>query len=410
MTTILILVMVLFFTSCEKTEIDPQKKITVTEKSAKLIEADNAFGLELFREIAESEKQADNLMVSPLSVSLALAMTYNGAQGDTKTAMEKTLKLYGLTPDEINQTYQKLIQELKSVDKDVIFEIADAIFYRKGFSVEDNFISLNKTYYNADVTPLDFSSPNAVKTINDWVADKTHDKIPTIINQITPQQVMILLNAIYFNGLWTNKFDKNGTHNLPFNLEPGGSIEVPMMKQENKIDYTTNSLFSAIRLPYGTGQYSMVVLLPGQNKSGDDILNQLTLSNWKEWMDDFELRDHVVVTMPRFKFAYEADLNKVLSGMGMEIAFKPSQANFKGISNQQDLYIDKVKHKTYIDVNESGTEAAAVTAVIVGVTSFDPTPKIYFTVDKPFLFAITEKDTGAILFIGVVAKPEYKIN
>ncbi len=406
--TTLVLTFLMLFNSCGETDDTQGGKITVTEKSAQLIEADNTFGLELFQKINKAEKNADNLMVSPLSVSLALAMTYNGADADTKTAMEKTLKVYGLTTDEINKTYQTLVSELKSADKDVLIEIANAIFYRKTFTVEDNFITLNKTFYNAEVSPLDFSSASALKTINDWVSGKTRGKIPTIIDQIKPSDVMLLLNAIYFNGIWKTKFDKNGTHNLPFYVKPGTGIEVPTMNLENTVEYTSNSLFSAVRLPYGTGQYSMVVLLPVQNKTSEDLIQALTITSWKEWMNSFAQKEHVVIAMPRFKFAYEADLNTVLSDMGMSIAFNAGKASFKGISKTQDLYIDKVKHKTYVDVNESGTEAAAVTSVMVGVTSVDPTPKTYFTVNKPFLFAITEKVTGAILFIGEVTKPEYQ--
>ena len=406
MIPILMVSLILIINSCDETDAIEGGKITVTEKSAKLVEADNTFGLELFQKINAAEKQASNLMVSPLSVSLALAMTYNGAEGETKTDMEKTMKLYGLTPEEINKTYQTLIQELKSLDKDVVLEIADAIYYRNTFSVEDKFKTINKTYYNAEVTPLDFSSPSAVNTINNWVSDKTKGKIPTILDQIKSSDVMFLLNAIYFNGLWKNKFDKDGTHNLPFRVSTSSTIDVPMMKQENTFDYTSNSLFSGIRMPYGTGQYNMVVMVPGENKTSDDIIKALTIGNWKTWMDSFLPKNNVIVTMPRFKFAYDTDLNSVLSDMGMAVAFNPNQANFKGISKLHDLYIDKVKHKTFIDVNESGTEAAAVTSIGIGVTSIPS--GTFFTVDKPFVFAITEKETGAILFIGEVTKPEYK--
>ena len=408
MYSVLTLTLLILSGSCTRNELDGENKINITEKSARLIEADNTFGLELFRKISQSSQQGSNVTVSPLSVSLALGMVYNGAESDTKTAMEKTLNLTGLTREEINQSYKSLVGQLKSADPDVLLEIADAIFYRKGFTVENNFVTLNQDYYNAQVQALDFAVPAAVKTINDWVSAKTHDKIPTIIDQINPEIVMILLNAVYFNGLWKNKFDKLGTHNLPFYPTPSNGTEVAMMSQETTLDYFSNSLLSAIRLPYGTGQYSMMVLLPAEGKTADDLIQQLNLSTWKTWIQGFQAKDHVVVTLPRFKFAFEADLNQVLSAMGMEVAFKPFQANFKGISKLQDLYIDKVKHKTYIDVNETGTEAAAVTSIAVGTTSFDPTPKIYFTVNKPFLFAITEKESGCILFIGKVGRPEYK--
>lgn len=380
--------------------------IKLDKKSAELIEANNTFGLEIFQKIA-TESNADNTMVSPLSISVALAMAYNGADGDTKTEMEQTLKVYGLTTDQINATYQFLLSALKSLDKDVVLEIANAIFYRQGFPIKPGFIETNHNVYDAEITGLDFSSPSAVKTINDWVSDKTREKIPSIINQLNPFDVMVLLNAVYFNGIWQTKFDEKGTHELAFHKN-SGTINVPMMNKEDKVDYISNNLFSAVRLPYGTGQYNMVVFLPNSGKNSQDVIDSFSSTEWEKWMDDFDLTDHVVITMPRFKYSFEISLKNVLAKMGMVKAFKDSEANFSKISDQQ-IYISEVKHKSYIDVNENGTEAAAVTSITFTTTSIGPgeTQKIYFTVDKPFIYAITEKDTKAILFIGEVTNPVY---
>jgi serpin B len=218
---------------------------------------------------------------------------------------------------------------------------------------------------------------------------------------------MVLLNAIYFNGIWSKKFDEKGTHNLPFTKVNGTTIDVPTMKKEEKLEYTSNSLFSAVKIPYGKGQYNMMVILPAQNKKTQDVINSLTSANWKKWATEFEIKDPVVVSMPRFKFEFETELKKVLTTMGMEKAFQPGIADFSKIANE-DLYISSAVHKSYIDVNENGTEAAAVTSITFTTTSIgNEPPKTYFTVDKPFVFAITEKDTGAILFIGEVQHPVY---
>lgn len=397
------------FCSCQidESSVDENKTIQVDEKSAQLIEADNEFGLEIFRKIRENSDD-ENLMISPLSISVAFAMAYNGADKDTKTEMEKAMKLNGLTTEQINSSYKMLVDALQSLDKDVVLEIANAIFYAEGFSVKPDFLNINNTVYDAEVSKLNFGTPSAVETINDWVTDKTHDKITKIIDQLSPLDRMVLLNAVYFNGIWKTKFDEKGTHNLPFKKINGTSIEVPMMKKEEKLEYSTNSLFSAVKMPYGKGQYNMIVMLPAEGKNSQDVIDALSAANWNNWMKSFEVKDPVVVTMPRFKFAFETKLNNVLAEMGMVKAFQPNIADFSKISDE-DLYISSAIHKSFIDVNENGTEAAAVTSITFTTTSAgNEPPKTYFYVDKPFVFAITEKDTNAILFIGEVQKPEYK--
>jgi serpin B len=395
--------------SCQQEEIpgDENKIIRLDTKSAQLIEADNAFGLEVFQKIRK-ESDEENLMISPLSISVALAMAYNGAANDTKTEMEKAMKLNGLTAEQINNSYQMLIDALQSLDEDVVFEIANAIFYADGFTVKPGFLDINQTVYDAEVKKLNFGLSSAVNEINGWVAEKTHDKITKIIEKLNPLDRMVLLNAIYFNGIWKNKFDEKGTHLLPFTQTNGTSTEIPMMRKEEKLEYTSNSLFKAVKMPYGKGQYNMVVFLPADGKNSQDVIDAFSGSKWKSWMDGFETKDHVVVTMPRFKFAFEIGLNKVLEQMGMVKAFQPETADFSKITDE-DLYISSVIHKSFIDVNENGTEAAAVTAIVFTTTSAgNEPPKTYFTVNKPFVFAITENDTGAILFLGEVNMPEYE--
>lgn len=398
------------FSACQKNNdaVEEIKTIQLDEKSARLVEADNTFGLEMFQTIREQSTE-DNLMISPLSISVALAMAYNGADGDTKSEMEKTLGLFGLTTEEINQSYEKLIHALQSVDDKVVFELANAIYYAKGFAVKPDFLNTNRKYYDAEVTPLDFGSPKAVETINNWVAEKTHDKILSIIEQLNPLDRMVLLNAVYFNGIWTTEFDEEGTKMRYFKKSDGSNKEVAMMNKEDKLEYADNPLFSSVKLPYGSGQYNMVVMLPKAENSSKEIIKELSPGNWKKWKSEFHVEEHVVVTMPRFKFAYEIKLNDILKDMGMQKAFDDYGADFTKITDQEDLYISSVAHKSFIDVNENGTEAAAVTAITFTTTSApaDTVKKIYFTVDKPFVFAITEKDTGAILFIGEVQNPEY---
>lgn len=379
------------------------------EKSAQIISSDNSFGLELFRKITSKAGNSGNTMVSPLSISLALSMVYNGAAGETKKEMENAMKLSGLTTEEINNAHKVLVEALQSADSDVLLEIANAIYYRQELAVKGDFVNVNKEFYDAIVKSLNFNSSDALKTINGWVATKTRGKIPTIIDSVDPSIVMILLNAIYFNGIWTTPFGDKKTHDLPFTFGDKSVKNVAQMNQEMTVDYGSNELFSAVLLPYGKGKYQMTVILPNADKSTKDVIAQMSSDKWKEWMKSMSSMPEVVVTMPRFKFSWEMKLNQILAGMGMKKAFESDAADFSGIADVSPnrMYIDFVIHKTFIDVNEKGTEAAAVTGIGMTVTSM-PGGKTYFNVNRPFLFAITEKTTGTIMFIGEVNSPEYK--
>jgi serpin B len=407
---VFLIISIFTFSSCNHETASPDeiKTIKLDEKSAQIIEADNAFGLDFFQKV-NLESEEENLMVSPLSVSLALAMTYNGANGQTKKAMEETLKLSGLSTDEINQSYQFLVDALLNVDKEVLIDIANAIFYKESFMVENDFISTNQTYYDAQVSALDFSSPDAKDIINGWVADQTNDLIKEIIDQVSGDHVMFLINAIYFKGTWKYEFDKNGTHVLDFKKSEAATIQVPMMNHEGTHLYSSNNLFQAVKLPYGNEHYYMVVLLPTDGGTVEGLINELSMSNWETWMENFSKQSKVNITIPRFKFEYEIKLNGILEDMGMGIAFKSGLADFTKINKGGNLNIDEVKHKTFVDVNETGTEAAAVTSVGMVNTSVGGSEAsvINFKADRPFVFAIIEADTEAILFLGKVSNPEY---
>jgi serine protease inhibitor len=396
--------MILCLFGCKTEDEMMANEIEVSEKTAQLIEAENEFGLELFQHVFTSETKYENIMVSPLSVSLALAMTYNGARGETKTAMENTLKVYGLEPGDINASYRDLVRALKSLDPQVLMEIANAIYYRHDFKVESDFVSVNRNYYDAQVTALDFGNQQlALKTINDWVSDKTHEKIDQIINEITPDHVMFLLNAIYFKGVWKTRFKESETTKQPFNLENGTAIQTDMMQLTDTVSYVANDLFSAIRLPYGKGNYNMYIFLPDQGKTLEDLTGELNTQNWKTWMEAFGPAQKTDIKIPRFKYKYEIELNDVLTTMGMGVAFT-GMADFTGINRDGGLNIDYVKHKTFIEVNEEGTEAAAVTVVAIERTSAGP-EKPKFIANRPFMYAITEEKTGAILFMGTLKDP-----
>ncbi len=392
--------------SCEKTDPEPDpNEIELTQKGRVLVEADNLFGINLFKEVLQAEEPEKNVMISPLSVSLALAMTYNGADGDTKTAMEETLELAGLSTDQINENYKFLIDALSSVDPKVLLSIANSIWYKHTFPVEQNFIDINQDYYYAEVSPLDFSDPNAVNTINNWVADKTNDLITEVLDFIPAGAVMYLINAIYFKGIWTFEFDENETEEEPFHLSDGTAKNVPMMVQEESFNYLSNDWVQAVEMPYGQENYSMIVLLPLAGKTLNEVVEELSNETWNNWLGDFHKEEKVVIHLPRFKFEYENLLNEELINMGMGIAFDPGNADFSKINPDRQLWISRVIHKSFIEVNEEGTEAAAVTVVEIIETSAPGETYISFRVNQPFLFAIKEKYTNTIIFIGRVMEP-----
>ena len=386
--------------ACIQPNIEP-KEIDLDLKSKALVQADNSFGLELFKQIEKTEN--GNFNVSPISIALALAMTYNGAKEETKAAMEETLQLSGFTADEINQSYRTLIKALLEADNKVALEIAQSIWYRIDFNVLEDFKSVNQIYYDAEVNKLDFRSKDALDIINGWIEDKTHDKIKDMIKVIDPAHVMFLINAIYFNGEWQSEFDKKNTKRTNFHINSSKSVQVDMMQKTDSVNMISNDLFAAIELPYGKGNFNMVVILPNENITCTDVIKEINAENWKKWMDSFSKQYNVDIWIPKFKDEYEIKLNDVLSYMGMENAFTPA-ANFTGINGEGGIWIDYVQHNTFIDVNEKGTEAAAAT--VVAMIEFAAMPN-FFHADKPFIYAITEKETGAILFIGKIVEPSY---
>ena len=400
---LLLLSLSLFSSSCKKDSPLPEPApINLNQKAKQLVAGDNRFGLELFKQMSDTGIASKNLMISPLSVSMALSMTYNGAKNRTKEAFDNTLHFDGLTLEELNQSVKELTGALLSVDPKITLDIANSIWYKKGFVVESDFINRNKTFYSAEIQELNFGNPQSVNTINDWVDEKTNHKIEKIIDQLNPEDRMLLINAIYFKGDWRNRFNSSQTASKPFYLENGQQVSVQMMQTTGNYPYFENNMLDALEMPYGRGNFSMVVLLPKEGYKVADILTSLNSETWETWQDEFVDIDEVPVSFPKFKFRYEKSLKEVLRTLGLSEAFDET-ADFTGINKDGGLLISEVKHKTYINVDEEGTEAAAVTAVTVGTTSAGP--GYPFVADHPFVFIIKEKYTHAILFIGVLANP-----
>lgn len=382
---------------------NPPRELTVGEQE--LVSSDNNFGLKLFREVINEESDK-NVFISPLSVSMALGMTYNGAAGETREAMKNTLELNDLSIQEVNESYQSLIKLLRNLDDKVIFQIANSIWCREGLDFEEDFLNVNKDYFDALVRTLDFSdAEEAERIINNWVEENTNGKIKKMldgdINDNGVITAMFLINAIYFKGTWTYAFNKDSTKDKPFYLSNGTQTTCKMMEQTREFNFYMNEDFQAIDLPYGDSLYSMTVFLPHPNKDINAIIEKFNDDNWNRWMNSFG-NEEVILHFPKFKLEYEIELNDALKALGMEIAFD-DRADFSNMSDSLGLFIDKVKHKTFIDVYEEGTEAAAATSVEMGYKS---SGSMSLNFNRPFVFAIRENHSGTILFIGKVVEPK----
>lgn len=378
----------------------------LTASEQRLIDADNRLAIKLVRRLSiETRDTLPNLFISPLSVAMALAMTYNGAAGTTEAAMRTTLELDSMSLVEVNEANRSLIALLRNLDPKVHFQLANSIWYRLGLSFEQPFLDATRSYFDARVEGLDFSSPSAPKTINDWVSQNTQGLIPEIVPaQIPSDIVMYLMNAIYFKGDWTQQFDKARTEPRPFQLADGSSVDVPTMTYADKGNilraWTPTAL--VVDLPYGGGAFSMTIVLPNQGITVDDVVGSLTLDQWHNWIAGLD-SSRAEVFLPKFRLENKFTLNDALKALGMEVAFQPYVADFRRMRQANDLYISRVLHNTYVDVNEEGTEAAAVTAVEVGLVCVCEPPPV--RIDRPFLFALRENLSGTILFLGVIRHP-----
>lgn len=376
-----------------------------------LTQSNNDFSCRLFREILKHQEKP-NIFISPLSASLALSMTTNGAAGVTEKEMLATLGFSDFSVDELNAYYKKLVKQLLEADASVDLGIANSIWIREDLVAEVNplFLAINQACYDADI----YTDRFTVEAINGWCKEKTKGRIPEIIDQMSEDAAMYLINALYFKGVWKTIFDKERTLNGYFTKEDGSYIETQMMRKTDTVRWASDETITAIELPYGNEAFNMTMLLPQKGKTIDDAIAALTPENWKKWDEMFVavpsyqkpfvglLETRIV--MPKFTIEWEMELNDVLKAMGMPSAFA-LDADFSNITSPSKLCISYVKQKTFVGVYEEGTEAAAVTIVeIAESASPDLTPEMIL--NRPFLFAIREKASGAILFLGKMDEPK----
>jgi len=369
-----------------------------SEQEQQVVGAHNIFGFSLFQEL-EKEDKNQNIFISPLSASLALSMLYNGADGQTKDAMANALQVKGIDILRLNKSNTNIASLLANPDNGITLSIANSLWIKNGTQIIPNFLTINKNYYLASVTNLDFSNPQSADKINKWASDNTNGKIPTVVNPPIPSnEILMLLNAVYFKGTWTEQFEKNATKEDTFTNIDGVTTHA-MMTHHAKYQYVETNDFQGIALPYGKSQrMNMYVFLPKVSLS--QFLQQLNPESWATWTNNFRLTDGTII-LPKFKLNYNKQLNNALKALGMGNAFANS-ANFDLLSSQS-VAVSDVTQGTYVDVNEEGTEAAAVTAIGVGMGSIGENSFV-MNVNKPFFFAIVDNKTHEILFMGTIEK------
>ena len=374
----------------------PELPRALSAPEVEVIGAGNRFAFDLLR---EASRPADNLFLSPLSASVALGMTMNGAGGETWSQMRDALGFGSLAEEEINAGYASLLRLLTELDPAVETTIGNSVWTRQGFPVRADFFDVLREFFNAEATELDFASPSASARINEWVRSATGGHIEDIVPAVIPRAVvMYLINAIYFNAPWTFEFDPSDTRVQPFHLDDGSTRTVRLMTMRRDLPYLETSRFQAVDLPYGGGAFSMTVLVPQYGVGVDDVVASLDAAGWEDIAAGLEEAE-VQLFLPRFRMSYERELKDDLAALGMVDAFKP-WADLTRLSPVDDLWISSVRQKALVEVTEEGTEAAAATVVTVRTTSV-----LSVRADRPFLFFIRERLTGAILFVGKLAHP-----
>jgi serine protease inhibitor len=388
--------------SCSKSSdrnlpVDPVP-INLTTDQVSLVRSENTFAFDLFKKVLENSGESENIIISPLSISCALSMTLNGANGATLDAMLEALRVSDLTPEIINSSYKDLSASLLNVDKRILISIANSVWTEKNFEVKVPFKDILSGYYSAESASFDITDPLAYTAVNSWVDDKTNGLIKNMLDHLDDNTVMLLVNAIYFKGKWKSQFDKNNTASKTFIRYDGTTVDAPMMQQNCEFKMYWGEGFELAEFPYGQGNFVMDIILPDlQNgvKTLTPILNDESLNGYLDQMNDIKTE----ILFPRFKYGFKKELTGILTDMGMGIAFSDN-ADFSNISDVR-LLINLVLHQAFIETNEEGTEAAAATITGIGTTSM---PQI-LNVDHPFIYLIRETSTNAILFMGKVGDP-----
>ncbi len=391
-----ILLALTVLTSCAIPAGDGKRDYDENEIDGQVIGGMTSFAFELFKEL-NREEGGGNIFISPLSVSTALTMTYNGAGGETRNEMKESLGYGDVSDEKTNGSFENLIPYLMQADETVEIDISNSIWYRAGEPIGTDFLEKSEKVFDAWVEEMDFQKPDSADIINGWIEDATKGKIDKMIDPpIPPDLVMYLINAVYFKGEWTNAFDEERTYETQFYEESGKQKTVEMMSNKTTVDFGETKDFKIARLPYGNEKLSMYFVLPEGGQTIDELIENLDADCWEKMKESIWETENIILGIPKFKMDYGIKkLNDTLIAMGMEKAFGAG-ADFSGI--RDGIFISRVLHKAVIEVNEKGSEAAGATVVEM-LESAEAEPAM-FIADRPFLFMIVDEVHGDILFMG----------
>lgn len=369
------------------------------------VNAVNALGFRILSDAA-GRKPGENVFISSPSIVMSLAMAYNGAGGETASQMSRVLGVEGVGLDKANAGFKSLYEFLESPSPDVELTIANSIWASDRVRFRTDFLDRGRQVFGAEIRTMNFADASAAANINNWVAQSTKGKIDKLIDEVPEDAVMYLINAIYFRGMWSNQFDKLLTRHGDFHLADGKIKKSPFMRNSGRYAYEKTAAYESVSIPYGDGRLSMLLVLPAQSEKLSDFLDPSNLEMFDAMVKNMKSQQGTVI-LPKFRSTYEATLNDTLRELGMPIAFEEHRADFSGMLREARLFISRVIHKTFVEVTEEGTEAAAATGTEISVTSAPAEDPFVFKADRPFVYAIRDSQTGLILFAGVMYSPTF---
>jgi serpin B len=393
----------LFWGCNTNNEPEPVTNPEITPLKAALIESNNDFSYQIFNQIVANETNNTNVFISPLSMYYALSMAALGADTDTRTEFDALLGWAGKDETEVLESLKSLYQQLMPPNNEVKLDIANSLWQREGAPIKEAYKNQVAGNFDAEVRTLDFTNPESVAIINGWIADKTNDLIKDMLDQISSDAIMYLINAIYFKGDWLYVFDEEDNLQMPFYKADGTNTHVTFMRQKTNLNYLNNEQLIGVQLPYSDTNYCMTLLIPKEGLAIDAIIEEMNAESMKTWTEAMQMKE-IEIQLPKFKYGFGTrNINPELQRMGLLKAYSPSEADFSKITDLQ-IYISRVMHKAFIEVNEKGSEAAAATIIEFENTSIGEETMAYF--NKPFVFTIQHLPTQTLLFMGKVAYPE----
>lgn len=395
----------ILFSACSKNDSNKINLLPESGKKAEIIRNENnGFGLKLFKRLNAQKSENQNVVISPLSTAMVLGMAYNGTSGVTQDEFSKILGWDQVTLDQLNRFNRRLIDHLHQESRDIQMNISNSIWYNKRLNIDSDFLKRNRENFQAFSSAIDSETQPTSRLINRWVAESTNDKIQQVIDEGAVGDMLYILNATYFKGNWKNDFNESKTTESKFYLEDGTSKPVRMMWQKADLNYFDGDSFQLVELPYENENYCMYILLPDNDVKIDRLIGSLNYTSWYENKKQLSLKRNINFGMPRFHCEHAVMMQDLLAGMGLEDLFNSTNTDLSGITDKQ-VAISEMMHKAAIDVDEKGTEASAATSVAISFTTLVEDDPFNLIINRPFVFAIEEKRSNTLLFIGKMSKP-----